>query len=64
MSKTIDEGGIFEVTNEEIEKIKRNERSNLIDMIAYQFELAYGLCISPSSNVSNNPSFESFIGVW
>ena len=64
VAKTYDVGGIFDCTHEEDEYIKRNQRCNIIDMIAYQIELAYDLAISPSDNISNNPGFESFIGVW
>ena len=64
ITKALDDGGVFDFTKEEREKIERNKRCNDIDLIAYQFELAYDLAISPSDNVSNNPGFESFLGVW
>ena len=64
VAKRYDEGGIFDSTWDEEENIKRNQRCNFIDMIAYQIELGYDLAISPSDNVSNSPGFESFIGVW
>ena len=64
IAKTFEEGCILNFTNDEIEHIKRNQRCNIIDIIAYQIELAYDLAISSSDNVSKNPGFESFIGVW
>ena len=35
-----------------------------IDMISYLFELGYYLCLSPPNCESNNPGFESTLGVW
>ena len=32
--------------------------------LAYLFELGYDVAIKPSMNVSSNPGFESFIGVF
>ena len=30
----------------------------------YFFELCYDICLSPSKNVSNNPGFETILGVF
>lgn len=38
--------------------------SKMIDMVSYLAELAYDLSISRVDNVSTNPGFESFLGVW
>ena len=32
-------------------------------VVGYFLELCYDLCISPRSNVSNNPGFEAILGV-
>ena len=46
VAKTFDEGGIFDCTWEETEKIKRNQSCNCIDMSTYQIELVYNIEIS------------------
>ena len=35
-----------------------------LTVVGYFFEVCYDLCLSPSFNVSNNPGFESIIGVF
>ena len=66
-----DEGGIFSFEDNEKKNIDAQKRSGRgttmlkkIDMIAYLVELAYDLAISPVDNVSQNPGFESCLGVW
>ena len=39
-------------------------REKQLTVVGYFFELCYDLCLSPSQNVSNNPGFESIIGVF
>ena len=39
-------------------------REKQLTVIGYFFELCYDICLSPSQNVSNNPGFESIIGVF
>ena len=45
---------------------KNNMKGGLLDikekMVSYLFETIVDLCISPSLNVSSNPSYESFDG--
>ena len=33
-------------------------------LVGYLFELCYDLCLSGTSNVSNNPGFESVLGIF
>ena len=33
-------------------------------VVGYFFELCYDICLSPRCNVSNNPGFESILGVF
>ena len=43
----------------------RNTMSlKVLDIVAYLIELAYDLATSPMDNVSENPGFESCIGIW
>ena len=35
-----------------------------LTVVGYFFELCYDICLSPSHNVSNNPGFESILGVF
>ena len=35
-----------------------------LEMVAYFFELAYDLCLSPQDNVSQSPGFEKYIGQY
>ena len=39
-----------------------NEKQLVV--VGYFFELCYDICLSPSKNVSNNPGFESMLGVF
>lgn len=65
------QGGLFSFSDDEIKKInnvKKNSRHTFvekrIDMISYLFELGYDLCLSPLDCVSQNPGFESVLGIW
>ena len=65
------QGGLFLFSDNEIKKMnntKKKSRHTIvekkIDMISYLFELGYDLCLSPLDCVSNNPGFESVLGVW
>ena len=67
----LEEGGVFIFNSNEREKIdalKMKIRSttiiNQIDVVAYLIELVYDLETSPADNVSNNPGFESCLGIW
>ena len=62
--KSFDDGGLFYTTEDEAAKVEKNKKANMTDMVAYLFEMSYDLSISPTDNVSSNPGFESFIGVW
>ena len=66
-----DEGSLFSFDDKEIKKIERTNlkgkttiNSKMIDMVSYLAELAYDLSICRVDNVSTNPGFESFLGVW
>ena len=39
-------------------------REKQLVVVGYFFELCYDLCLSTSHNVSNNPGFESILGVF
>ena len=39
-------------------------REKQLIVVGYFFELCYDICLSPSVNVSNNPGFESILGVF
>ena len=39
-------------------------REKQLTVVGYFFELCYDICLSPSVNVSNNPGFESILGVF
>ena len=65
------QGGLFSFSDDGIKKInnvKKNSRHTFvekrIDMISYLFELGYDLCLSPLDCVSQNPGFESVLGIW
>ena len=54
--------------------IKQLERANIrgcntlrekqLVVVGYFFEMCYDICLSPGQNVSNNPGFESILGVF
>ena len=46
--------------------VKRNETkiSKFHNYLAYLFELGYDLAIDTAVNMSSNPGFESFVGVF
>ena len=71
MTSELENKGIFLYNTEEKQKINKMSLSGRsttmlkrIDMIAYLFELGYDLAISPADNVSQNPGFESCLGIW
>ena len=64
-------GGLFIYSDEEKERIhKLNMRGRATsalktnDMVAYLIELGYDLALSSTDNVSENPGFESCLGIW
>jgi hypothetical protein len=63
-------GGILVLSNNDIKCIQssmKQQPRHLLKFhayIAYLFELGYDVAIQPSMNVSSNPGFESFIGVF
>jgi hypothetical protein len=65
------EGGLLILSDEMKEKIRsRGGMGNSLshiqkfqDICAYQMELGYDLAINPNNNVSQNPGFESVLGV-
>ena len=42
----------------------RTPDKNILDMIAYQFEIVYNLTIFPINNISASGGFESCLGVY
>ncbi len=63
-------GGILMLNNDDIKNIQssmKQQPRHLLKFhayLAYLFELGYDVAIQPSMNVSSNPGFESFIGVF
>jgi hypothetical protein len=62
--------GVLIMSNVDAENIKKSmtNQPRIIEKFhayhAYLMELGYDLAIQPSVNVSNNPGFESFVGVF
>ena len=42
----------------------RDVRDKQLVLIGYFFELGYELMLSPNQDVSENPGFESFLGIY
>ena len=42
----------------------KSMREKQLVVVGYFFELCYDICLSPRHNVSNNPGFESILGVF
>ena len=42
----------------------RNTSDKQLVLIGYFFELGYELMLSPNQDVSENPGFESFLGIY
>ena len=57
-----------EFENEKIDTMnmrgRRTRDLKKMDLIAYLFEIAYDICISPIDNMSQNPGFEACLGVF
>ena len=71
LTSDVNNGGIFAFTQKQQKRINNlnlrgrpNFKMKAVDMIAYLIELSYDLSISSVDNVSDNPGFESVIGVW
>ena len=71
LTSDVNNCGIFAFTQKEKNRINNlnlrgrpNFKMKAVDMIAYLIELSYDLSISSVDNVSDNPGFESVIGVW
>ena len=70
LTKDVDEGGVLFISKLDKEKIHnvnfrgRTPDEKILDMIAYQFEIAYDLTICPMDNVSESAGFESCLGVF
>ena len=71
MTREMSENGIFSFDENEkkrIDALKLRGRNTTIqkraDVIAYLIELCYDIAISPADNVSQNPGFESCLGIW
>ena len=70
LSTDVSAGGVMffdEREQELVEKVNfkgRNSKEKFGEMAAYHFELLFGLCLAPSKNVSQNPGFETCLGVW
>ena len=39
-------------------------REKQLTVVGYFFEMGYDICLAPGRNVSNNPGFESILGVF
>ena len=39
-------------------------REKQLVVVGYFFEMCYDICLSPGRNVSNNPGFETILGVF
>ena len=70
LTSGLEYGGIFSFDENEKKKIDalrlRGRTTSALkreDMVACLVELAY-ICISPTNNVSQNPGFESCLGIW
>ena len=65
LTKDVDEGGVLFLSKLDKEKIHnvnfrgRTPDEKILDMIPYQFEIAYDLAIFPMDNVSESADFES-----
>ena len=65
MSKDVAEGGLCLYSKEEKGRTRRtkfngkSEEKNVMQMIAYLFELGYELALSRTHNVSQSPVFEA-----
>lgn len=71
VNRNWNDGGVLILDQDNINHIKSSmKKKNMQDIekfqaiLAYQFELAYDLAISPNFNVSRSPGFESFLGVF
>jgi hypothetical protein len=70
VDKNYQSGGIMILDDDDVENIKSSmkQQPHVIKKfhayLAYLVELTYDLAIQPSMNVSGNPGFESFIGVF
>ena len=70
LDKGHDDGSILMLSNDDINHIQSSMKQQpcylfkIHAYLAYLFELGYGVAIQPSMNVSSNPGFESFIGVF
>ena len=42
----------------------RSADQKFLEMVSYQFELVYDLCIGRLDNVSGNPGFEGCLGIF
>jgi hypothetical protein len=68
--KRVECGGIMIMNDDDVRRIessvKKNETktSKFNDYLAYLFELGYDLAINTAVNMSSNPGFESFVGVF
>jgi hypothetical protein len=62
------DGGFLILSIKEKERISKSsagktQLDTFHNICAYQLELGYDLAISPLHNVSQNPGFESFLGI-
>ena len=70
VSKNYHDGGIMEMDNEDIYRIKSSmpripvELHKFHTCLAYLMEFGYDLSIRPSVNVSENPGFETIAGLF
>lgn len=49
------------------DKAKKSSRAPSciqLDLVAYLIELVYGLLLAKSDDISSNPGFETYVGVW
>ena len=70
LDKGYDKGGILMLNNDDINHIQLSMKQQpqcLLKFHAYftyLFEVGYDIAIQPSINVSSNPGFESYIGLF
>jgi len=72
LAKDIKDGSVFCFDKDILEHIgklnypdkKKRLHSKQMDMLCYLWEMAYGLCLDPEKNVSENPGMEHALGVF
>eukprot|EP00957_Ditylum_brightwellii_P092613 7052511-Ditylum_brightwellii.AAC.1 len=69
-NKDISKGGLMIYDKREKKLVRminirgQNEKEKYIEMAVYHFEFVSDLCIAACNNVSENPGFETYLGIW